>query len=147
MGKILDMGKEKAKTAQIQRFPLPTTPGIPPIRVLKGVKKFSSYTRAQLLDIKHEDLRDIASEAEEQRALMNAYANETVTSRSQMYEDLKVENEAFVQNMTEKRTLILEAQELVRNPPENDAQVGDGQGNSPRKRRNTDGTTQNFLSS
>ena len=147
MGKILDMGKEKAKTAQIQRFPLPTTPGIPPIRVLKGVKKLSSYTRAQLLDIKHEDLRDIASEAEEQRALMNAYANETVTSRSQMYEDLKVENEAFVQNMTEKRTLILEAQELVRNPPENDAQVGDGQGNSPRKRRNTDGTTQNFLSS
>ena len=145
MGKILAMGREKAKTAQIQRFPVPTTPGIPPIEVLKGIKNFKSYTRAQLLEIKHEDLRDIAAEAEEQRALMNTYANVTVINRSQIYEALKIENEGFVQNMTEKKTLILEAQELVRNPPENDAQVGDGQASSQRKRRNTDGTTQNLL--
>ena len=138
MAKILAMGREKAKTAEIQRFPVPTKPGIPPIKVLKGMAKFSSYTRAQLLEVNFEDLSSIASEAEEQSTLMNDYTNETVNKRLEVYEEAKAINEQFVQNMTEKKMLILEAQESVRNPPEDDAQVG--QASSQRKRRNTDGT-------
>ena len=39
--------------------------GLPDLDVLKGIKKFSNYTRSQLLDITDEDLDILAQEATE----------------------------------------------------------------------------------
>ena len=134
METIARMGREKSKTAQIQRFPILPKPGIPPLDVLKQIKRFSSYTRGQLLQINHEDLSAVATDARERSMLMNAYANRTVSERIETYEALKAENEVFVQNMTELKPLILEAQELVKNPPEDDAQ---GANADKRRRKRT----------
>ena len=109
--------REKSRTANIYRVPVPRQSGLPDIDVLKGIKKFSNYTRSQLLDIRDEDLDILAQEAEEAVVKSQQMNNDTRTKVDQTYLDLQQQIQDFNDNMTIKKQIIEEAQEAVRNPP------------------------------
>ena len=94
--------------------------------MLKGIKKFSNYTRSQLLDITDEDLDILEQEATEAVARSIQMNNDTKTNLEQKYLELKQEMQDFNYNMTLKKQNISEAQEAVRNPS-----------NKRRRKRNT----------
>ena len=116
MKTITRVAREKAKSAEIRRVHVPTKIGLPPIEVLGRMVEFSGYTRHQLLQINHEDLTAVAIQARTDYQAMLDLANLTRNARNTFYEGLVAQNEEFVQNMTQKKELILEAQEEVRNP-------------------------------
>ena len=116
MKTITRVAREKAKSAEIRRVHVPTKIGLPPIEVLGRMVEFSGYTRHQLLQINHEDLTAVAIQAQADYQAMLDLANLTRNARNTFYEGLVAQNEEFVQNMTQKKELILEAQEEVRNP-------------------------------
>ena len=116
MKTITRVAREKGKSAEIQRVHVPTKIGLPPIEVLGRMVEFSGYTRHQLLQISHEDLIAVAIQAQAENQAMLDLANLTRNARNQSYEELVAQNEDFVENMTLKKDLILEAQEEVRNP-------------------------------
>ena len=99
---------------------------LPSIDVLKGIKKFSNYTRSQLLDITDEDLDILEQEATEAVARSIQMNNDTKTNLEQKYLELQQEMQDFNYNMTLKKQNISEAQEAVRNPS-----------NKRRRKRNT----------
>ena len=95
---------------------MPRQSGLPDIDVLKGIKKFSNYTRSQLLDIRDEDLDILAQEAEEAVVKSQQMNNDTRTKVDQTYLELQQQIQDFNDNMTIKKQIIEEAQEAVRNP-------------------------------
>ena len=68
------------------------------------------------MQISHQDLSAVSVQAQAEHQAMLELANVTRWARNQSYEELWAQNEEFVQNMTLKKALILEAQEAVRNP-------------------------------
>ena len=94
--------------------------------MLKGIKKFSNYTRSQLLDITDEDLDILEQEATEAVAKSIQMNNDTKSNLEQKYLELQQEMQDFNYNMTLKKQNISEAQETVRNPS-----------NKRRRKRNT----------
>ena len=86
------------------------------IDVLKGIKKFSNYTRSQLLDITDEDLDILEEEAYQAVAKSQQMNNDTRTKLEQTYLELQQEMQDFNYNMSLRKQIIAESQEAVVNP-------------------------------
>ena len=108
--------REKSREAKIYRVPVPRQSKLPSIDVLKGIKKFSNYTRSQLLDITDEDLDILEEKADQAVAKSQQMNNDTRTKLEQTYLELQQEMQDFNYNMSLRKQIIAESQEAVRNP-------------------------------
>ena len=109
---IFQVFREQSRTsADIYRLPITTRQaGIPEVDVLKGIKKFSNYTRSQLLDINSTHLDILAEEAKEAMVLSQQMNNQTRMRVEQTYLEIQQEMLDFKYNMSLRKQIIEEAQ-------------------------------------
>ena len=110
---ILDMSREYGRKSQIYRIPALPKNGIPDVNILKSISKFKDFSRDELLEVDFVDFITLENDAIEQAEVMRVYNNETLENYQTTFDDLKIEDNEFKANMTERLKLILEAQGLI----------------------------------